>query len=491
MINSAIAVAAKRGVVLTLLILVLFGAGCAMHTPGSTEPPPGLPDSFVGAKGPEATGDELAKSAGRWWVSFGDERLNSLIDEAFAANIELKGALARLEQAVEISRSSKARRWPAINVNADARRSKQPDGFGSFGSTGAGGFTSSETTDTYSYSLAASYELDLWSRIGSEASAANLSALATAEDVKALYLSLSAETAELYYLAAELRMQLELNDEVVASFTEMHERVERRYREGLVPALDLYQARQNLATVKANTPLLRARLAETEHALSQLLGKYPTREIVGNLAELPEASVAFKAGLPSSLLKNRPDIEAALLRLKASDKRVATAVAERFPSINLMADYGHTTTALASGDISGIFWNAIAGLTMPVFDFGRRKAEAKRAEAAFDETLANYHGVVLNAFREVEDALVRNRASEERITHLKAQLDAAEGALRLSIENYLQGLSDYLPVLTAQNLYYETKSSLITAKRELISNRIGLARALGGRWMDNELSMRQ
>ena len=135
-------------------------------------------------------------------------------------------------------------------------------------------------------------------------------------------------------------------------------------------------------------------------------------------------------------------------------------------------------------DSPNIFWNILLRAAQPVLDAGRRKAEVDRTKSVFREKLAAYHQAVLNAYREVEDSLAKSRASEERIAMLGNTVSASENSHRLALNNYMQGLTDYLPVLTEQVRYVTARSNLLTAKRQFISDRIQLARALGGAWTD-------
>ncbi len=176
--------------------------------------------------------------------------------------------------------------------------------------------------------------------------------------------------------------------------------------------------------------------------------------------------------------------------MRAGDARVAAAIAERFPNVNLLADYGRLRTDFGIGAITGSFWDVILQLSQPVVDGGRRRAEVDRSRAAFRESLAGYHQTVLQAFQEVEDALSANHASELRVAYLDERVAASAGSLRLSLDRYLRGLSDYLPVLTAQAAHFNAQSQLLAARRQLISDRISLARALGGNWMESELEQR-
>jgi NodT family efflux transporter outer membrane factor (OMF) lipoprotein len=378
-----------------------------------------------------------------------------------------------------VTRQARSVQYPFLNASGEAGRSRQP------------GILGSDTGNSYSLSLSAGYEVDLWSRNKSGTMAAKLEERASREDVRSLFISLSAELVDLYYLAVEQRAQIDLTDGTIASFEDTVELVTRRYSQGLVSALDVYQARQNLSFAKASRPVFEANLATAEHAIAVLMGRYPDRSLAGNMAELPETSKAFPAGIPSWVLARRPDVQAAFLRVQASDARVAQAIADRFPSFNLLANYGRSRTSSSTGDVTGIFWNLLASAALPVIDGGRRKAEVDRSEAEFREILSRYRKKVISSFQEVENALVNNQMTEERIRQLGERVDATAGALRLSLDRYLLGLSDYLPVLTAQASDFTARSQLLAAKRQLVSDRISLARALGGNWMEEEMEKRR
>ncbi|MCD4689067.1 MAG: efflux transporter outer membrane subunit, partial [Desulfuromonadaceae bacterium] len=436
--------------------------------------PGALPENYTADSGLNAE-----RPLERWWLQFQDPLLDSLMAEAFEYNLDLEQAHARLEQFEAQARIAGAARLPAVGLQGGAGRVRQPGLFGV------------QTDNSYRLSVAASFELDVWRKLASRSEAARLDTLAARQDVAALYLSLSARLADLYYLAVEQRSQLALVDGTIASFADTLQRVENRYREGLVPALDVYQSRQNLAVAKASRPLFEASLASAEHALAVLLGRLPDRSTAGSLAELPALEGAFPVGLPATMLQRRPDIAGALTRLQATDARVAAAIAERFPSFNLVADYGAADSELGSLlDSPNIFWNLLANLAQPLIDGGRRKAEVDRTRALFRENLGFYHQTVLQAFQEVEDALVQEKTGTRRIELLEERVVATAGSLRLSTDRYLQGLSEYLPVLTAQIAHAEAQSALLATKRQRIVARISLARALGGNWMDSFVEQR-
>ena len=450
--------------ILIIAFSIIF-AGCSVHKVNVKEPAIDMPVKFSRQSG------EASFSA-QWWKQFRDQKLDNVMEETFKQNLEIVQAYERLQQSVSILEKTGSSRMPNLGIEGSGGRVRQAGAFGA------------ATSDTYALSAKASYEIDLWNKLDSSTKAARFDMLATEQNLKSLYISISAQVAELYYQAVEQRAQLALSDKTIASFQDTLERVERRYKEGLVPSIDLYQSRQNLAAARARRPLFESNLAVTLNALSVLAGRFPDREIGGNsmaLIKVPDVNT----GLPSQLLMNRPDIRSSLMKLKASDERISTAVSDRFPSFNLVGSYGGASDEVGTIlDSPNIIWSALLQIAQPIFDGKRRKAEVKRAEAEFRGNLAAYHQAVLNSFREVEDSLARINSSEKRIAMLSDQVDASANSHRLALERYLQGLSEYLPVLTQQLVLFNAESSLIQAKRQLISDNIQLARALGGEWAD-------
>jgi outer membrane protein TolC len=200
------------------LLLPLFAA-CSLHRPQVATLPAAIPPAYV------EPGATAAPPVERWWESFADPRLNALVEESFAANLDLAQAFARIQQAEAQIGIARAGQLPSVNLDGAVGRGRQP------------GFKGPETADSFQLSAAAAFELDLWGKLAARTETALLEASASREDAKTLYLSLSARVADLYFLAVEQRAQLELADRSIAAFTDTLERVERRYREGLVPAV--------------------------------------------------------------------------------------------------------------------------------------------------------------------------------------------------------------------------------------------------------------
>ena len=411
----------------------------------------------------------------KFWRYFNDERLNAIVDEALDNNLDIVQGYERLRQAEALVEIAASPRLPFVNINGRAGREKQLSFFG------AG------TGDSYSLSLEAGYEVDLWKKLANRDAAAEYNLLATREDLKTIYLGIAASVTDLYYVIIEQQAQLVLTDKIVATYKDRLERIEQRYEEGLIPALDVYQARENILQAKSQQPLYEAAIANATHALSVLLGRFPEADLLGKISRIPDIDERFSTGMPAAMLQRRPDIKSAFLLLQAQDAETAAAVADRFPSFNLLAGYGTAGIDYATS-LTGTFWSIFVNATQPLFDAGRRKAEVRRNEALFRARAANYRQTVLEAVREVEDALSGIRAVEKRIALLQERLEASDSTLRLAEDRYFVGLSDYLPVLTAQQLNFQAQQELLAARKNLISEHISLLRALGGAWMDEQIA---
>ena len=190
-------------------------------------------------------------------------------------------------------------------------------------------------------------------------------------------------------------------------------------------------------------------------------------------------------------MTRRPDVTAAFLQLQAADLELAAALAERLPAINLSATLGRSATHLAAGDIEGTFWNLLLGVAQPLIDGGRRQAVSEQQQAIHAEKLAVYQQTLLTAFQEVETSLVAERNSIDKATRLERQRQINQKSLQLTQNNYLYGLTDSRDLLLSQMAQLEILSQQLSNQRQQISNRITLARALGGNWMTEKVKQQQ
>lgn len=451
-----------------VLSLAVFSSSCALPRPTrEREAPVAMPGEF-------SRGGADALSTNRWWESFESPDLNGLIEQALGSNFDLRRAWARLDQARELAVQAGADRWPGLNLDASARRAK-------IMTPGPTGEPVAVTANQFALGVAASYEVDLWGRVSAGTKAARRDLQASRDDLETAALSVAAEIAETWFSAIEQQAQLKLLEEQLEVSRSYRELTEFRFQRGQASALDVYQQRQQEASVRAQIPPVEARLAVLKNALAVLVGRAPGRLDADIAARLPEAPARPANGLPADLLENRPDVRAASARLQAADSRAHAAAANRLPTLRLTGGAGYQNS-----DVSDLFddwiWNLAAGLTGPVLDGGRRASEVRRVRAAAEDLLNAYGQALLRALREVEDALVQEDRQRELLERQREQLFLARDTLEQARSRYLRGLSDYLPVLTALQTTQVLERGELSAHRQLLAYRIQLHRALGGDW---------
>ncbi len=448
-----------------ILILILPATACTVYNPiKSIEPRVELADSF-------STGQPLPPVE-RWWREFGDELLEGLIEEALSENLTLRMAWSRLDQARQVAKMAGAGRYPGLELEMGGQHQHISGGV----SPG-----SPENINTFYANLTLGYQLDLWKKIENSRLAAAFEFDAGKEDLSATALTVAANTAELWASLTEqqaLSKLLEDQLEVVTSYLTL---VESRFGQGLSSAVEVYQQKQQVENIRAQFPGTRMQRKLLEHQLSIMLGRQPSNPVTLDKNKLPELKTLPPTGIPAVILRKRPDVRAAELRLVAADHRVAAAIADRFPSISLSASAGNQ-----SSDISDLFDTLVSTLAgnilTPVFDAGRRKAESDRNRAVVRELFYQWKSAFLNAFAEVEDALVTEKGLLETYNITLKQVELAQLTLDRSRDLYINGLTDYLTVLTSLQALQNLQRTEISIRKSLVSNRIKLHGALGGEW---------
>lgn len=456
---------------LLALLCVLQGLGisCTFWNPRRVQPAP-VPESF------SATGQ--APTPDKWWTAFKDARLNALIDQALADNFDLKGTWDRLAQARATVRKSSAELWPSLDGSAGAERSRtvtvvrQRDGT-----------TRRKTVLETDLSLgaAASYEVDLWGRVLSTRKAAVMDLLATQEDLYAAAITLSAEVADTWYQLLEQRGQLKLLDEQVKTNRDYLELITLRFRHGQVSATDVLQQRQLLESTQGEIAQSEASVKVLQHGLAILLGRSPGDRVAAPGQTLPALPALPNTGLPAELIQRRPDIKSARLEVQAADKRVAAAIADCFPKVTLSAR-GDTSAQYLRNLFDNWVASMAANLLAPIFDGGERLAEVDRTRAVASEDLHAYGQAVLEALKEVEDALAQEAQQGKYVKSLGEQVDLSRQSTEQTRQNYMKGAGEFLRFLTTLLGHQKLQRSHLGARRELIQHRISLYRALGGGW---------
>ena len=412
--------------------------------------------------------------ADRWWQDFNDPELNRLVEEVLVYNWDLKQAAARILEARAQFVQVSADRWPQVNVDYDWDKRR-------FGGVNVG---RGRTITTHQLSFLALFEIDLWSRLAKASRATWNEILVDEANRRTVAQTLVAETINLYLQIEAFERRLQIAADSIAAFQRSLQFVETRYRRGLVSALDVRQARRILAGAEVRVPELQQQLGITQQQLAILLGRYPqTSPARAQPQDYYRQPEPVPTGLASSLLLKRPDIRAAELRLRALNEQIGAAKAERFPQITLTGSYGWNSDGkdrLLKSD--SVIWNFTRGVVQPIMNADRLKARQRGVEAQYEQAVSDYANTVLNAFAEVEGALLTRKKQLERREREVVFLEEARATQRVAQNRYIKGLIQYLDVLDAQQTRFTAEDNLAQVDLNILTNRVNLHRALGGSW---------
>lgn len=463
---------------LAAALLAVGTGGCTVHAVRE-DPPPGvdLPGRFSGPSADRTSDASAGESLGRWWESFGDGGLTRVVGLVLDQNLDLRQAWARLKMTGAVAKIAGAASQPQVDASAGAGATYQrtPALQRVFIKK------DTQTIETYSLSVGVAYEVDLWGKVRATKRAAALDRDASRLDAEAMAMTLAAQTTETWFSWSEARAQRALLDTQIELNKTTEELLEMRLQRGLSTLVAVYQQRQQRAAVEAQVPLVEAREETLAHQLAVLMGRPPSEAVAEPPAALPDLPPAPAVGLPVSLLERRPDVRAARARLVAADYRVAVAIADRYPALRLSGKAGFNAADIADFFDSWLF-NLIGNLVAPLFDGGRRAAEVERTRAVLENAAHGYSKAILTALKEVEDALTMERYQRTYLARLDHQLALSRTTLDEARVRYMNGLGDYLPVLTALAGVQKLELSQLTARRQLLSYRVQLYRALGGVW---------
>ncbi|MCH7343784.1 efflux transporter outer membrane subunit [Pelomonas sp. CA6] len=448
----------------TAALALLALAGCA-----PLAGPPPRPDAGLPARYEAQPADADPAAAPAWREYFRDAALQALIEDALAHNRDRRQALARLDEARALAGLQAAQRWPQIGAQLDAQRARVPADLNLARRPLLG--------DQFQFGLGlASWELDLWGRLASLDEAAREAALSSEAGSRALTLALITQVAQGWYALGELDERLRLACRTLDSRNESLRIFTRRVEVGATSRLALTQVQVLQTQAQALVAQLEQARDAQRHALALLVGRPP-----GDLAPALEALPPLKAGLPSALLNQRPDLIAAEHQLRAAQANVAAARAAYFPRLSLTAAFGS-----ASAELSGLFdggsqaWSLAPSVALPLLDGGRRSQNLAVQQARQAQALAGYERAVQQAFREVSDALSARQWLAEQQRIAARSLDAQAERARLAQRRYEQGAAAFLEVLDAQRDLMAAEQLLVQARRALLASQVSLYAALGG-----------
>lgn len=407
-----------------------------------------------------------------WWELFQDPVLRELIETALTENKDLLAAAWRVDEARAQLGFVKSEMWPSFTYNLSARRISPSDEVLGF---------NFEDFNDLAASAGVSWEIDLWGKYRRANESARSELFATEWGRRALVVSLVSEVARAYFLLRDLDARLEVARRTLEGRRDSTELIRNRFEGGITSELDVRQAEIEEATAAVAVPAFERQRTLVQNALSVLLGSNPgpiRRGLPLVEQEMPEDP---PAGIPSELLQRRPDVIQTEELLHAQLARIGVAEALRWPSLSLTGLLGFQSREL-SNFTSGGNWDIGAGLTGPIFEFGRNKRRVEVEYARTEQAILGYEATVLDAFREVEDALISIRTLKEEHSARVMQLNSAREARRLSRARYDGGVTSYLEVLDIERSLFQAELDASRTLQEHYTAIIDLYAALGGGW---------
>jgi NodT family efflux transporter outer membrane factor (OMF) lipoprotein len=452
-----------RNAVLCCAVAATLGlTGCAavVRTPYE-RPAVATPEKWAIAV--DTNADETMNA---WWTRFGDAELNRVIDDVLARNNNLAAATLRVRRAQLQADLAGRQLLPSINAGANSGVSKNIREGGS-------------SNRTNSASISASYELDLWGRVSSQRDAASWEARATELDREATRLALIGTTAGLYWQIGYLNQRIAASQTSIEYAQQTLELVRVQYRAGAVSALEVNDAEQNLVSQQAAQLQLQQQLVETRNAFAILFDAPPSNEELGP-SRLPDSELpAIAAGIPADLLRRRPDLRAAELRLRSTLAGVDGTRASYYPSISLTSSVGSSSASLVD-----VLKNPVAslgaGLSLPFLQFRQMRLSIAVSEAQYEEAVLNFRQALYQAFADTANALSARETLEQRYVLLVQSLEAARKAERMNEVRYRAGAVGLRSWLDAQERRRSAEISLAEAQLSRLNNQVLVYQVLGG-----------
>jgi NodT family efflux transporter outer membrane factor (OMF) lipoprotein len=461
--------------------LLVALAGCAVG-PDYQRPPVEAPAEFKEMKGWRAATPADALPRGDWWTAFNDPDLDALMKRVDVSNFNLRAAEARVRQARALADSARAGYFPTIGAGATATRSKSPSLPNAPSTTAA--------VSTYSATVNASWELDLWGKVRRAVEAGDAGWQASAADLETARLSARAQLATSYFTLRLTDGFRQILEDTVAAYERSLVLTRNRYNAGVVARVDVVQAEVQWKSAQAQLVDLSVDRAQLEHAIALLVGEAPANfslERKPLALSMPDVPLT----LPSALLERRPDVASAERNVAAANARIGVAKAAFFPALTLSGAGGYRS--IDAGQLFTApfrFWSLGAAVAQPLFDGGARSAASDQAVAAYDEEVALYRQTVLTGFQEVEDNLAALRILADEATVQDEVLEGSRRNVELTLNQYNAGVVSYLNVIVAQaTLLQNERTSAQLLGRRLTAS-INLVKAAGGGWSAEDLPHR-
>jgi len=419
---------------------------------------------------------------GQWWTLFHSEPLNSLIDQSLKANPDLKGAQAALRGAMENLHAEQAAFFPTIQAGFSPQRYKNAAQISPTLSTPATYF------NLYTAQLSVSYPLDIWGGTRRSVESARAQAEAQRYQLETTYLTLTSNVVAAAIQEASLKAQIAATEDIVKVETESLVLMRKQLTLGQAAGGDVAAQEAALAQAQTSLPPLQKQLAQQRDLIAALSGRFPSDQPTESFdltaLELP---TALPVSLPATLIEHRPDIRAAAEDLHSSTAQIGVAISNMLPNLTLSATDGSSATQLGQLFQAGNgFWVLGGNLTQTIFDGGALLAKKRQADAALDQSMAQYESTVISAFQNVADALRALQSDADAVKAGVAAEHAAQRSLDIARRQQQLGAISYLAMLNAEQTYQQAVIGLVQAKAGRYADTAALFQALGGGWWNRE-----
>lgn len=466
----------RQRLIAVLLAAPLLSAlnGCTVG-PNYKKPALQAPGAFE-----EKVADTSSMTAApdKWWEIFADPTLNAFEEKALQENRDLRIAVAHVDGADAMRRSTGSYRYPTIAAQPSVGRTREAQNRPNNGNTNG----RAATYNDVQLPLSLSYEVDIWGRIRRQVQAANANLQASEEDMRFVQLTVTASVATDYFNIREADAESVIIAGVQKDLERGYQVTSDQFHKGIVSELPVKQAQSLLDQARAQQEVIHLRRDQAEHGLAVLNGVATEGFHVSPINTMPQMPV-IPPGLPATMLNRRPDVNAAERRAAAASAQIGAAQAAMYPQFNLSALAG-----VESVDSTSLFaWhNVIASLAAnaatPIFNGGRLRANVDLAQAQYREGLANYEKTVLSAYSDVEDQLAAVRYLSAQRLSLQSVVDSSRRAEQIASHRYEAGLVSYLDVVFAQQTLLQSEQALIQVRGQQATETVAVIRSLGGGW---------
>ena len=466
--------------------LIFLAAGCSVG-PNYEKPGLSVPATWTEAR--QNGVDTRATDLAQWWNAFNDPLLNSLVERAMRSNLDLRLAEARIREARAVRIVTASGAWPAVDVSGSYTRNRSSENAIGAPAQGAviapSGGGRDLDQNLYRSGFDANWEIDVFGGVRRSVEAADATIDATVEDRRDVLVTLLGEVAKNYIDLRGFQHRLGVARANLKTQQDTLELTRVRFQAGLASDLDVAQQEAQVNATASQIPTLESSLKQAAYGLDVLLGLQPGA-LWTELAKetpIPGLPPEVLVGLPSELLRRRPDIRRAERQLAAATAQVGAATADLFPKFFLTGVAGLQSVSASDWITGGSkFWSIGPRITWPVFDAGKIRANIEIRNAQQEQALTQYEKSILNAFRDVETALVNYANEQARYRSLTDAVAANRRAVAMANELYVRGLNDFLNVLDTQRSLYVTESELVQSEATMATNLVALYKALGGGW---------